>query len=161
MDQLIEGDKRSYQSPVCSGGCTVLVSLFILGRVFVANAGDSRAVLLTKKFSPRSEREETSEGTEKEEKMKEETLVRPVSFDFTPESERERIKMIALINPSLIGRHFSPVEFLRRPTRQDLGQQLLVRDVFMNKGWTLKTVTHSDLGKIPLISGSGKRVSIS
>ena len=41
-DQLIGDDKKRYKM---QGGCTVLVSVFILGKLYVANAGDSRAVL--------------------------------------------------------------------------------------------------------------------
>lgn len=65
MDQLIAEDRDKYLS---AGGCTALVSLFILGRVYVANAGDSRCVHCSK-----------GEAT-------------PMSFDFTPESERNRIR---------------------------------------------------------------------
>lgn len=39
MDFLIASDKTQYRM---YGGCTVLVSLFILGKLYVANAGDSR-----------------------------------------------------------------------------------------------------------------------
>ena len=80
----------------------------------------------------------------------------PVSFDFTPESERERVKMLALIQPEHLGQTFTRLEFIRRPTRRDLGRQGLVRDSFMT-GCTLKTITHSD-PKFPLVFGSGKRV---
>jgi hypothetical protein len=39
MDNLIAADKQVYRM---SGGCTACVALFILGKLFVANAGDSR-----------------------------------------------------------------------------------------------------------------------
>lgn len=39
MDKEIGQDKRIYKM---SGGCTVCISLFILGKLYVANAGDSR-----------------------------------------------------------------------------------------------------------------------
>jgi len=39
MDQLIANDKQVYRM---SGGCTACVALFILGKLYVANAGDSR-----------------------------------------------------------------------------------------------------------------------
>ena len=42
MDQQIGDDKKRYKM---LGGCTVLVSLFILGKLYVANAGDSRGCL--------------------------------------------------------------------------------------------------------------------
>lgn len=58
-----------------NGGCTVLVSIFILGKLYVANAGDSRAII--------------SRANGKQ--------VIPMSFDFTPESERQRIKYLVCI----------------------------------------------------------------
>ena len=48
-DHLIGDDKKRYKM---QGGCTVLVSVFILGKLYVANAGDSRAVLCREKVHP-------------------------------------------------------------------------------------------------------------
>lgn len=76
MDQLIAEDRNKYQA---AGGCTALVTLFILGRVYVANAGDSRAVI-----------------------CKGETTM-PMSVDFNPENERERIRKLAAEQPALLG----------------------------------------------------------
>lgn len=45
----------------------------------------------------------------------------PMSMDFTPESERERIKYLGLLKPELLGNEFTALEFIRRPTRKDLG----------------------------------------
>jgi hypothetical protein len=78
-----------------------------------------------------------------------------MSFDFTPESERERIKYLGLLRPELLGSDFTHLEFVRRPARRDLGKKLLYRDAFMS-GWTYKTVTVDDL-KFPLVYGEGKR----
>lgn len=39
MDQQIARDKKHFKM---TGGCTVLVALFILGKLYLANAGDSR-----------------------------------------------------------------------------------------------------------------------
>ena len=39
MDNLIAADKQVYRM---SGGCTACIALFILGKLYVANAGDSR-----------------------------------------------------------------------------------------------------------------------
>ncbi len=52
------------------GGCTVLVSLFILGKLYVANAGDSRGVLCRR------------------------GAAYPMSHDFTPVSERQRLQQV-------------------------------------------------------------------
>ncbi|CAG2100179.1 unnamed protein product [Medioppia subpectinata] len=128
MDSLIAKDKRVYRM---SGGCTACIGIFILGKLYVANAGDSRAIIC--------------KGDE----------VIPMSFDFTPESERERIKYLGLLKPELLGNDFTHLEFVRRPARRDLGKKLLYRDAFMT-GWSYKTVTIDDL-KFPLIYGEGKR----
>lgn len=130
MDQIIANDKKNYKM---FGGCTVLVSLFILGKLYVANAGDSRGILVK------------------------DNQVVPMSFDFTPESERERVQYLGLLKPELLGNEFTALEFIRRPTRKDLGKKILCRDGFMS-GWTYKVVTNDDL-KYPLVFGEGKRVN--
>lgn len=129
MDHIIANDKKNYKM---SGGCTVLVALFILGKLYVANAGDSRGIIIKN------------------------NQVIPMSFDFTPESERERIKYLGLLKPELLGDDFTALEFIRRPTRKDLGRPILCRDGQMS-GWCYKQVTHDDL-KYPLVFGEGKRV---
>ncbi|XP_053785445.1 protein phosphatase 1M isoform X2 [Desmodus rotundus] len=53
------------------GGCTALVAVSLQGKLYVANAGDSRAILV--------QRDE----------------VRPLSSEFTPETERQRIQQLA------------------------------------------------------------------
>ncbi|XP_069902731.1 protein phosphatase 1M isoform X4 [Globicephala melas] len=53
------------------GGCTALVAVTLQGKLYVANAGDSRAILVR--------RDE----------------VRPLSSEFTPETERQRIQQLA------------------------------------------------------------------
>ena len=131
MDQIIANDKKNYKM---FGGCTVLVSLFILGKLYVANAGDSRGILVK------------------------DNQVVPMSFDFTPESERERVQYLGLLKPELLGNEFTALEFIRRPTRKDLGKKILCRDGFMS-GWTYKVVTNDDL-KYPLVFGEGKRVIV-
>lgn len=65
MDQLIAEDRDKY---LAAGGCTALVVLFMLGRIYVANAGDSRCIYCSKENA------------------------QPMSFDFTPESEKGRIR---------------------------------------------------------------------
>ncbi|UYV79164.1 PPM1J [Cordylochernes scorpioides] len=128
MDLLIEYDKRQYRM---SGGCTVLVAVFILGKLYLANAGDSRAIICKGK-----------------------TVV-PMSCDFTPESERSRVKQLGFLRPELLGDEFTRLEFIRRPTRKDIGKNLLYRDSYMT-GWAYKMITIEDL-KFPLVFGEGKR----
>ncbi|CAN8018840.1 hypothetical protein HPB47_022400 [Ixodes persulcatus] len=128
MDKQIARDKKHYKM---TGGCTVLVALFILGKLYLANAGDSRAIIC------RGDK------------------VIPMSADFTPESERSRIKHLGMQCPELLGSDFTHLEFIRRPVRADLGKRLLCRDAYMT-GWAYKTITTEDL-KFPLIYGEGKR----
>lgn len=130
MDSQIARDKKMYKMP---GGCTVLVAVFIFGKLFLANAGDSRAVICL--------------CTNNE--------VVPMSKDFTPESERHRVKLLAQQKPELLGSDFTYLEFLKRPTRADIGKKLLYRDVHMS-GWAFKTVTPEDL-RLPVVCGEGKR----
>lgn len=128
MDRLIAIDKRHY---TMTGGCTALVAVFMFGKLYVANAGDSRAVLCR--------------GIK--------TL--PMSNDFTPETERNRIRKLGQLRPELLGGEFTHLEFARRPARKDLGEKILYRDAYMS-GWSYKTITMEDL-KFPLIYGEGKR----
>ncbi|OQR68838.1 protein phosphatase 1H-like [Tropilaelaps mercedesae] len=130
MDSQIARDKKIYKMP---GGCTVLVAIFIFGKLYLANAGDSRAVVC------RCTRNE----------------VVPMSQDFTPESERHRVKLLAQQRPELLGNDFTYLEFLKRPTRADIGKKLLYRDVHMT-GWAYKTITPEDL-RLPVVCGEGKR----
>lgn len=128
MDLLIEQGKHDYKMP---GGCTAIVSLFILGKLYVCNAGDSRAIVY--------------KGNQ----------VIPMSFDFTPTTERERILRLGLQHPEFLGNDFTHLEFIKKPTRKELGKQMLYKDAYMT-GWSMKTITDDDL-KIPLVCGEGKR----
>lgn len=128
MDSLIARDKQYYKMP---GGCTAIVSLFILGKLYVCNAGDSRAIV-----------------------YKGDNMM-PMSHDFTPTSERERILKLGQHRPELMGPDFTHLEFVRRPTREDIGKQMLYKDAYMT-GWSMKVITHKDL-RIPLVWGEGKR----
>ena len=125
---MIAEDRFVYR---VTGGCTVVVSLFICGKLFVSNAGDSRAVLCRgrKAF--------------------------PLSNDFTPETERQRIRKLAALQPELLGGEYTALDFSRRPNRRDIGQRLLYREPHMT-GWAYKTVTPEDL-KFPVVYGEGKR----
>ncbi|XP_041766609.1 protein phosphatase 1H [Anopheles merus] len=172
MDAVLAEDRDKYRN---AGGCTALVALFILGKLFVANAGDSRGVLCKRvrrrKLLPvyhRAERngtgeeeEEEKEGEEKKEEKGEggedeyEVVAEPCSFDHTPDTERPRLLTVGKHNPALLGGEYIAMEYAKKPTTKDLGARILYRQGAM-KGWTYKTLTATDL-KIPLITGVGKR----
>ncbi|GAB6029330.1 hypothetical protein CHUAL_005097 [Chamberlinius hualienensis] len=128
MDLMIEQDRLKYRM---TGGCTAVAALFIMGKLFIANAGDSRCIICR--------------GNK----------VIPMSHDFTPETEQKRIRNLALVKPQLLGDDYTALEFCRRPLRKDIGKRMLYRDAYMT-GWAYKTVTHEDL-KFPLVYGEGKR----
>ncbi|CAL8118760.1 unnamed protein product [Orchesella dallaii] len=130
MDELIREENLKYDG--VNGGCTAVVCLFILGKVFIANAGDSRSILCYRDLEPV-----------------------PLSNDFTPESERARIRLLAAQNPHLLGMDFTSNEYLRRPVKRDLGSKILYRAAHMT-GWAYKTATVEDL-KFPVVFGHGKR----
>lgn len=127
-DQFIGEEKKVYHMP---GGCTVLVALFILGKLYVANAGDSRAVLCRH------------------------SKAYPMSFDFTPVTERQRLQTIGRLQPHLLGDEYTCLEYCRKPSRRDIGSRILYRDAFMT-GWAYKVVQETDM-KFPMVFGEGKR----
>uniref|UniRef100_A0ABK0M533 Protein phosphatase, Mg2+/Mn2+ dependent, 1M n=1 Tax=Rattus norvegicus TaxID=10116 RepID=A0ABK0M533_RAT len=116
------------------GGCTALVAVFLQGKLYVANAGDSRAILVR--------RDE----------------IRLLSSEFTPETERQRIQQLAFTYPELLAGEFTRLEFPRRLKGDDLGQKVLFRDHHM-RGWSYKQVEKTDL-KYPLIHGQGRQVTV-
>lgn len=155
MDSLLAGDRNKYRN---AGGCTALVSLFINGKLFVANAGDSRAILCQRKVNDsKSEKSNSNDdGNENEQnENKFEIYPTPFSFDHTPETERVRLMGIANLNPHLMGAEYIATEFARRPMQRDLGKRVLYRHGSM-KGWAYKTLTVDDL-RIPIVTGEGKR----
>ena len=100
------------------GGCTVLVSLFILGKLYVANAGDSRGCLCR------------AGG-----------VAYPMSFDFTPVTERQRLQQLGYQKPHLLGSEYTHLDFFgRKPLREDIGKRMLYRDAHMT-GWSYKDIT--------------------
>ncbi|XP_052043397.1 protein phosphatase 1M [Apodemus sylvaticus] len=116
------------------GGCTALAAVFLQGKLYVANAGDSRAILVR--------RDE----------------IRLLSSEFTPETERQRIQQLAFTYPELLAGEFTRLEFPRRLKGDDLGQKVLFRDHHMT-GWSYKQVEKSDL-KYPLIHGQGRQARL-
>ena len=137
MDTVVLNDKSEFK---ITGGSTALVALFICDRIFVANAGDSRAVLYRSSTDFKPE---------------------PLSFDYTPESDRRRIQEIVFHKPELLGdprtgeQIFNRLQFSRQLKEEDIGKLVLYRDFYMS-GWGLKEVTDDDVRLIQLISGRGK-----
>lgn len=161
MDAVLAEDRDKYRN---AGGCTALVALFILGKLFVANAGDSRGVLCKKvhrkkmpNIRPPSVHEESLNGEAATEEEDDEYLVyaEPCSFDHTPETERPRLLSVGKLNPNLMGGEYVAMEYAKKPMTKDLGTRILYRQGTM-KGWTYKTLTRGDL-KMPIVTGEGKR----
>uniref|UniRef100_A0A182XY25 Uncharacterized protein n=1 Tax=Anopheles stephensi TaxID=30069 RepID=A0A182XY25_ANOST len=159
MDAVLAEDRDKYRN---AGGCTALAALFILGKLFVANAGDSRGVLCRRvkrrKLPTVAQRPECNGGAELdgEKELDEfEVVAEPCSFDHTPDTERPRLLTVGKHNPALLGGEYIAMEYAKKPTTKDLGARILYRQGAM-KGWTYKTLTATDL-KIPLITGAGKR----
>ncbi|MEQ2194010.1 hypothetical protein XENOCAPTIV_020792, partial [Xenoophorus captivus] len=67
QDDLIEKEKTSY---AISGGCCALAAIYLMGKLYVANAGDSRAIIIRN------------------------NEVIPMTNEFTPESERQRLQYL-------------------------------------------------------------------
>ncbi|XP_068169227.1 protein phosphatase 1H [Antennarius striatus] len=131
MDAQIEKEKAVYN---ISGGCTALVVVYLLGNLYVGNAGDSRAIIIRA------------------------GEVIPMSAEFTPESERQRLQFLAYMQPQLLGNEFTHLEFPRRVQRKEVGKRMMYRD-FTMAGWAYKTVEDDDL-KFPLIYGEGKKARV-
>lgn len=131
LDRRIGGDKERFH---VRGGCTALLTLFMLGRVYTACAGDSRAVVAI--------------GSN----------VEPLSRDHTPTSERSRICHMGFQKPELLRNEFTPNLYYKRPTAHDLGKKILYRDP-QGFGFSYKKMESEDL-KMPLIAGAGKRARL-
>ena len=138
------------------GGCTVLVSVFILGKLYVANAGDSRAVLCRDKvrFSHMVRVSEMVHPIDDPRCCLFQAAY-PMSFDFTPTTERQRLQHLGYLKPHLLGNEYTHLDYCRRPLRKDLGKSMLYRDAHMT-GWAYKEIQQEDL-KFPLVYGEGKR----
>eukprot|EP00095_Tigriopus_kingsejongensis_P001652 maker-scaffold801_size95070-snap-gene-0.20 protein:Tk01652 transcript:maker-scaffold801_size95070-snap-gene-0.20-mRNA-1 annotation:"hypothetical protein DAPPUDRAFT_323991" len=133
MDRLILKDKAHYR---ITGGTTAVAALFICGKLYVANAGDSRAGI----YLP----------------GRKELL--PMSFDHTPLSDRQRIQHIAFQRPELL-RHSQTQRKLynrhilsRKVTQEEMGNTVMYKDFYMS-GWSCRIVSPDDVNLVPLISG--------
>ena len=134
MDDQIRRERETY---FIKGGCTAQVALVIDNKLFVANAGDCRAVLFTENGSK----------------------ITPMSQDFTPETDRRRLQTLAYLRPQLLGEHYRRIEYQRRLRKKDIGQQVLFRDWHMS-GWAYHTVTEDDVNRVAIIVGHGKRARL-
>uniref|UniRef100_A0AC34PUY6 PPM-type phosphatase domain-containing protein n=1 Tax=Panagrolaimus sp. JU765 TaxID=591449 RepID=A0AC34PUY6_9BILA len=128
MDQQIAEEKMYAKIP---GGTAALACLIFLEKVYIANAGDCRALLVTA------------------------NEVKKLSNDFNPIYERKRLQYIAYRKNDVISPHFCRLEFSRFLTSKDLNRKVLFRDWYMD-GWAAKTVKECDL-KPPLISTRTKK----
>nr|XP_048682812.1 protein phosphatase 1J [Caretta caretta] len=131
MDEQIE---REQTTRLVAGGCCVLAVVYLLGKVYVANAGDSRAIIIRN------------------------GEIIPMSREFTPETERQRLQVLGFLRPELLGNEFTHLEFPRRIQHKELGKKMLYRDQNMN-GWAYKRIEEDDL-KFPLIYGEGKKARV-
>ncbi|XP_027750965.1 protein phosphatase 1J isoform X1 [Empidonax traillii] len=128
MDDQIERERAAQH---LAGGCCALAAIYLMGKFYVANAGDSRAIIIRN------------------------GEIIPMSREFTPETERQRLQFLALLKPELLGKEFTHLEFPRRIQPKELGKKMLYRDQNMN-GWAYKKIEEDDL-KFPLIYGEGKK----
>lgn len=131
MDDQLSSESSQFN---VKGGCTALVALFLEGKMYIANAGDSRAVLC--------------HGDK----------VQQVSTDFNPVTERHRINNIGHSHPDLLHNEFTCLEFPRRLNKSDVGTVMLCRKPG-RQGWAYKTIENDDL-KFPLVTGQGKKARI-
>uniref|UniRef100_A0A670YG36 Protein phosphatase, Mg2+/Mn2+ dependent 1J n=1 Tax=Pseudonaja textilis TaxID=8673 RepID=A0A670YG36_PSETE len=79
----------------------------------------------------------------------------PMSREFTPETERQRLQFLGYLRPELLGNEFTYFEFPRRIQQKEVGKKMLYRDQNMN-GWAYKRIEEDDL-KFPLVYGEGKK----
>ncbi|XP_063811461.1 protein phosphatase 1J isoform X2 [Pseudophryne corroboree] len=130
-DEQIEGERTSQN---IEGGCCALAAVCLMGKLFVANAGDSRAIIIRqgKTIS--------------------------MSQEFTPETERQRLQFLATLKPELLGNEFTCLEFPRRIQQKELGKRMLYRDHTMT-GWSYKAIEEENM-KFPLIYGEGKKARV-
>ena len=134
MDDQIRRERETYR---IKGGCTAIVSLFLQSKLYVANAGDCRCILLTDNCHKITE----------------------LSMDFTPETDRKRLQALGYLQPQLLGKYFGRIEYQRRLRKKDIGQRVLYRDRYMS-GWGYRTVSEEDVNRVPMIIGHGKRARL-
>ncbi|ESO10992.1 hypothetical protein HELRODRAFT_190263 [Helobdella robusta] len=112
-------------------GCAVIAAILFGGHLFVANAGDCRAVLKSR------------------------DRVISASMDFTPEMDQRRIRMKAHTCPHLLGDIWTPMEYIEHPHRGLIGTSLFYRDPWMS-GWYKRVIQPTDI-KPPILYGKKRR----
>lgn len=155
MDAMLAEDRTKYRN---AGGCTSVVTLFILGKMYVANAGDSRAILaqkLSKEMIRMQSDKPYSNGSSNGTSDEYQIIATPFSFDHTPDTERSRVLSLGKIHPDLMGGEYIAMEYAKKPMTKDMGTRILYKQGNM-KGWTYKTLTREDL-RMPIVTGEGKR----
>ncbi|XP_053378070.1 protein phosphatase 1H-like [Mercenaria mercenaria] len=131
MDEHLESEGCRFH---VKGGCTTLVVLLLEGKMYIANAGDSRAVLC--------------QGDK----------VEQVTTDFNPVTDKQRINYVGHIHPEYLHNEFTCLEFPRRLNKVDVGEPMLCRKPG-REGWSYKKVEEDDL-KFPLVTGEGKKARV-
>lgn len=134
MDDQIRRERETYR---IKGGCTAIVALFLQGKLYVGNAGDCRAIMVTENC----------------------TRITELSMDFTPETDRKRLQTLAYLQPQLLGKYFGRIEYQRRLRKKDIGQRVLYRDRHMS-GWAYRSIAEDDVNRVPMIIGHGKRARL-
>lgn len=115
MDAMLAEDRSKYKN---AGGCTSVVTLFILGKIYVANAGDSRAIVaqkLSKEMIRMQSDKPYSNGSANGSLDDYQIIATPFSFDHTPDTERSRILSLGRIHPDLMGGEYIAMEYAKKP----------------------------------------------
>ena len=156
MDAMLAEDRSKYKN---AGGCTSVVTLFILGKMYVANAGDSRAILAQRlskdMIKIQNEQHFFNDNGLNGSSDEFHVFATPFSYDHTPDTERGRILSLGKVHPGLMGGEYIAMEYAKKPMTKELGTRILYKQGNM-KGWTYKTLTKDDL-KSPIVTGEGKR----
>lgn len=134
MDEQI---RTGLQAHRIEGGCTAMAALFLQNKLFIANAGDCRAVIFKNEL----------------------TECVAMSMDFTPETDRIRLQSLAFLQPQLLSKYYGRLEFQRRLRKKDIKTKVLCRDRY-SEGWFFHTVDEEDIARVPMISGHGKRARL-
>lgn len=128
LDDQIMRERLTY---TIRGGCAAIIAMFILGKLYVANAGDCRTVLC----------------------IGDKTI--PLSRDHTPYAERERLTVLGAYKPELLHGEFTCTEYTRRIFRADIGKRVMYRSPYMS-GWSYKAADSEAL-KFPLVTRNGNK----